>query len=225
MNWLFFVILGLAILGGFIGYKIGFAKMMFSLASFVAAIIIAWLVSPFAEKLIIDHTNLQKTIAVKLEETAFSNLESGEELTEKLNELPLPASVRESIEKAVQGDEGVTPKEALSLRVAAIIIRVGVVIVLFILARILIAVLEKLLGLINRLPGFREVNAAFGALLAIVEFFLVLFGFFLVVILFSGTAFSETVTALIEENRILSFLFHNNPLVFLFNLAKQALLK
>lgn len=225
MNWLFFVIIGLALIAGFIGYKIGFSKMLFSLASVVAALVIAWLVSPFAEQLILNHTDLHEKLGTKLEETVFSNLDSDEEVLEKLDALPIPNTVRESIEKAVVSDEGLSMKESLSRRLASLIIRIGVVIILFIVARLLIAALEKLFGLINRIPGFKEVNAAFGALLAIVEFFIVLFGFFLVVTLLSGTGFSETMTALIEENTILAFLFHHNPLVFLFNLAKEAILK
>ena len=92
---------------------------------------------------------------------------------------------------------------------------------LFIIFMILIHLLGKLLDLVNRIPGFKQVNGFLGMVLALAEAVLVIDLFLLILVPLSGTSVGQYLVDEIHKSKILTWLYENNFLVYLFNLAKQ----
>ena len=225
MNWLFCVVLAGVILAGIIGYVRGFTKMVISAVAFLAAVVVTWFVLPPVQKLVIEHTELEQTIAASLNDSVFSQIETDEDVDRSIRSLPLPEAVRRSIEEKLEArDEGVSKKESLSLMVSNAMIGAAVAVVLFVVVRLLLALLIKLLDLMNKLPGLKQMNSILGALVALFVAWIVLSLFFLVVMVFHQTNFGTAVITQVRASEVLSWLYDNNLLVFLFHLAKDNLL-
>ena len=128
----------------------------------------------------------------KIEESLLKNVETDEEVDEKINRFPLPESIKNPIRASLeQLSAGMTKKEALGLLLANVILTALISLALFIIFMILIHLLGKLLDLVNRIPGFKQVNGFLGMVLALAEAVLVIDLFLLILVPLSGTSVGQ----------------------------------
>lgn len=224
MSWLLIVILLCFVIAGFIGWKLGFAKMLISLFAVVIAVVLTWLFAPMIKDLLTEHTSWDESLATKLEETILKDAD-GEEMVETvIGLLPLPAESKDEIRTKLQPDtDPASRKTALAAWLSDIIFSVGVTLVFFVVALILVLILGKVIGLVDRIPVLKQVNGALGMIFALVIAFVFLNLFFLVILLFGGTGFSNALMTEIHKSQILTWLYEHNLLLFLFKIVKQKL--
>ena len=222
MTWIILIPIAILVLAGIIGWKRGFTKMLVSLLAMIIAIILTWIFTPMVKNLIADNTTLDESMGKKIEESLLKNVETDEEVDEKINRFPLPESIKNPIRASLeQLSAGMTKKEALGLLLANVILTALISLALFIIFMILIHLLGKLLDLVNRIPGFKQVNGFLGMVLALAEAVLVIDLFLLILVPLSGTSVGQYLVDEIHKSKILTWLYENNFLVYLFNLAKQ----
>ena len=224
MSWLILIFFAYLALLGFIGYKLGFSKMVVSALAVVIAIVLTWVTTPLVKGLLKDNTTLDETFSEKMSEVLLKDFEENEDIDGILSDLPLPASWKESVktEIASQGP-GVSVKQATANFLGDIVLTALVAVALFIVFVILVTLLGKLLDLVNKIPGFKQVNGILGALIAVAVGILLLDVFFLFMILFSATDFGQYIHAEIQKSVILKWLYENNFLIYLFHLVKAKL--
>ncbi len=226
MNWLFFVLIGVIVVAGIIGYIRGFAKMLISTLAVVITLVLVWLISPPIQRLVIEHTNLQTSITEKIEGALFDEADGDTEAEQKIDALMLPQAVTNAIHENIDArPEGTSVKTAVSTMLANVAIAAVIGVILFIIVRILVEILGRLLDKVRHVQGLKQVNGAFGAILAVVEVFLVICGLFFLMSLGSGFKWVQYLIALVEENPVTNWLYHHNPVIYLFNLVKNSLLQ
>ncbi|MBO4411090.1 MAG: CvpA family protein [Lachnospiraceae bacterium] len=224
MSWLILIFIAYLLLAGFIGYKLGFSKMLVSALAVVASILLTWALTPAVKGLVANGTTLDETMSEKMGEVFLKDLETDGDVDALLETIPLPNAWKDYAKEQVTAREpGMTEKQALAGLLGDVVLTALVAVVLFIVFMILITLLGKLLDLINRIPGFKQINGILGAVIALAVAILLLDVFFLFMILFSGTEFGQYVLGEIQKSVILKWLYDNNILIYLFNLVKTKL--
>lgn len=241
MNWL--LIFALAIIGifAFIGWRVGFVKSVFSLVSTIAVIIITILVSPIVTNMLKSNEKISGAIESKLEQVidlsgVAENLSSEEEKDPLafIEGLQLPASIKETIKESLTetmeekkeaaadfvGDKLNSLETYICGLLTNIILNALGFFVTFILAAVGIALLCFVLDLLSKLPVLHQINTIAGVAVGALEGLVILWIVFIVITMLGSTGFGQNCLAMINESKILSFLYNSNVLSkFLFGKA------
>lgn len=222
MNWLLIVIL-LLIVGNIVwGYKQGFMKVALSLVSWVIVLIACYVATPIVADVIIDNTPLaetiQETVSEKLNEVvdevvggvanavdneAIAKIE--EKLPEQVKEAILGehASVKDLITNTgdVEVDTGELANNAayiIALVIVLIITRIGLIVV------------EKVLGLVSMLPIIGQADTLLGIAAGAVKGLVWSWVVLTVIAMLAYTGTNTDLLALVNESKILTWLYENN---------------
>ncbi len=233
MNWL--LLAAIAILGvcAFAGWRAGFVKSVFSLVSTIAVIIITILVSPIVTNMLKSSDSITGAITGKLEQIIdlsgiAENLSAGEERNPAafIDSLALPDSIKDTIksslidtmeEKEAEAAEFVGDQlDALEVYICElltnIILNAVGFFVTFLVAAAGIAVLCFVLDVISKLPVLHQINTLAGLALGALEGLVILWIVFIVITMLGSTEFGQSCMGMINESRILSFLYDSNIL-------------
>ena len=233
MNWL--LLFALAIIGvfGFIGWRVGFVKSVFSLLSTITVIIITILVSPIVANMLKSSEAISGTIQTKLEEIIdlsgiAENLSSDEEKDPLafIDGMDLPASIKDTIkdslaetmeEKENEAADFVGDKlDALEAYICELLTNIILnalgFFITFIVAAAGIAILCFVLDLLSKLPVLHQINTVFGVAMGAVEGLVILWILFIVITMLGSTGFGQACMTMISESKILSFLYDSNIL-------------
>ena len=233
MNWL--LLLALALIGvfGFIGWRVGFVKSVFSLVSTIAVIIITILVSPIVTNMLKSNETVSGGIRSKLENVIdlsgiAENLSSDEEKDPLafIDGLELPDSIKDTIKDSLTDTMEEKEEEAASFvgdklnalekyiceLLTNIILNALGFFLTFIIAAVGMAVLCFVLDLLSKLPVLHQINAVAGVAIGALEGLVILWIVFIVITMLGSTAFGQTCMAMISESKILSFLYDSNIL-------------
>lgn len=233
MNWL--LLFALAIIGvfGFIGWRVGFVKSVFSLLSTIAVIIITILVSPIVTNMLKSSDAISGTIQGKLEEIIdlsgiAENLSSEEENDPAafIDGLGLPDSIKNTIKDSLEttmeekkeeaadfvGDKLDSLEKYICELLTNIILNALGFFVTFIVAAAGIAILCFVLDLLSKLPVLHQINTLFGVVIGALEGLVILWIVFIVITMLGSTGFGQACMAMISESKILSFLYDSNIL-------------
>ncbi len=210
--WLLILIVVYFIAFSIIGYRKGFAATMIATTSTLVALILLLIFAPKVQTLIAEKTTWQSSIADKLSEKLLPEVQTEEELTQKIEELPLPDFLKEKIfDDITDANQGVENKvRALSAKMADTVISAAVYVAGFIVLLILLRILCKLMKLVTRLPVLRQLDGLMGIVLSLVEAFLILNVIFLALSLFSDTVIGEIFMKQIDGSRFLGWLYDHN---------------
>ena len=220
MNWILIAVIVIIGALAFIGFKKGLIKMVFSLVSTIAALLIAMLFSPVVSGMMKSNDAIVGFFDEKIAAVVdFSSEEVKEETEEEqqswIDSLPLPETFKQSI------SENNTEENYLSMQVdrfeeyacrqiTNVIINAIAFVVTLILAIIALAILCKTLDLLAKLPLLKQINAAAGLAAGAAEGLLVVWILFVILTMFAGTEFGSEAMGMIAENPLLDFLYKNN---------------
>ena len=233
MNWL--LLFALAIIGvfAFIGWRAGFVKSVFSLISTIAVIIITILVSPIVTNVLKNNENISGGIESKLEQvidlSGVAETLSAEEEQDPLafiDGLQLPESIKETIKDSLTetmeekkeaaadfvGDKLSSLEEYICGLLTNIILNALGFFITFILAAVGIAVLCFVLDLLSKLPVLHQINTIAGVAAGALEGLVILWIVFIVITMLGSTGFGQNCLTMINESKILSFLYDSNVL-------------
>lgn len=233
MNWL--LLLALALIGvfGFIGWRVGFVKSVFSLISTIAVIIITILVSPLVTNLLKSNETISGTIQSKLESVIdlsgiAEKLNSDEEKDPLafIDGMDLPDSIKDTIKDSLADTMEEKEEEAANFvgdklnsletyiceLLTNIILNALGFFITFIVAAVGIAVLCFVLDLLSKLPVLHQINTLAGVAVGALEGLVILWIVFIVITMLGSTAFGQSCMAMISESKILSFLYDSNIL-------------
>ena len=97
MNWLLIVVLGIIIVNAFIGRKVGLIKIVFSLFSFIAALLLTSWVSPSINGMLKNNEAFYQKTYEKVETMLSLENKESDNQDEMIKQLPLPKSIRETL--------------------------------------------------------------------------------------------------------------------------------
>ena len=191
----------------FDGFRKGLVGMLFSIASFVIAIILSFaLFSPIAN-VIKENTELDENI----KSTIITNFSSESTSTENNSE-DLPSVIINYIEKTTNDikNEGV---ETVAVSISDTCINGLSFIAIFVVARFILFIISKFVNFIAELPIIKQVNKSGGIIIGIIKGLLVIY-IILAILSFVAPAFgSSPLYAMINESSIGSFMYNNNLLL------------
>ena len=179
--------------------------MIYTLISFVIALILTLIVSPIAEDFIIENTKADEFLAEKYTEYLEDALEKGETAVLGSSAVNKILSEDENI-----ASEGVTrTADDFAEKTISIAIFVAVWIVISLILRLVLGLIK----IIEHLPIIKSVNNLLGLLSGTVTGLFVIWLFFSVVTLFHTSEFGIECLNRISESSFLTTLFETNIFV------------
>ena len=233
MNWL--LLFALAIIGvfAFIGWRVGFVKSVFSLVSTIAVIVITILVSPIVTNMLKSNEKISGGIQTKLEQiidlSGIAENLSAEEEKDPLafiEGLQLPASIKDTIKDSLSTTMEEKKEEAADFvgekldsleayiceLLTNIILNALGFFITFIVAAAGIAILCFVLDLLSKLPVLHQINTIAGVAMGALEGLMILWIVFIVITMLGSTGFGQSCLTMINDSKILSFLYDSNIL-------------
>ncbi len=220
MNWILIAVAGIVALFGWLGLRKGFIKMVFSLVSTIAALLLAVIFSPVAAGIMKNNETVVGFFDEKI--SAFLDFSSEEaEVTEEseqktlIDRLPLPESIKEVLEKNNTSDNYLSLQaenfeQYICRQITNVIINAIAFVATLLLAVIALALICSALNLLAKLPLLHQINSIAGLGAGIAEGVLVVWVLFVVLTMFAGSEFGQEAMKMIAENPLLDFLYKNN---------------
>ncbi len=220
MNWILIAVAGIVAVFGWLGLRKGFIKMVFSLVSTIAALLIAVIFSPVAAGIMKNNEKVVGFFDEKI--SAFLDFSSEEaKVTEEseqkslIDRLPLPESIKEVLEKNNTADNYLSMQaedfeQYVCRQITNVIINAIAFVGMLLLAAIALALICSALNLLARLPLLHQINTIAGLGAGIAEGVLVVWILFVVLTMFTGSEFGQEAMKMIAENPLLDFLYKNN---------------
>ena len=220
MNWILIAVIGIIAVLAYLGLKKGFIKMVFSLVSTIAALLIAMLFSPVVAGMMKNNEAIVGFFDEKISAVVDFTSEEAEEETESKQEslidsLPLPETFKDSLLENNTLDNYVAMQaenfeQYVCRQITNVIINAIAFVVTLLLAIIALALLCRALNLLAKLPLLKQINAAAGLTAGAAEGLLLVWILFVVLTMFAGTEFGSEAMEMIAENPLLDFLYKNN---------------
>ncbi|MEG2381283.1 MAG: CvpA family protein [Oscillospiraceae bacterium] len=184
------------------GLKCGFLKMVYNMASFVVALIIAWILYPVISDLF---------VAFGLDD-AIANLVRTNYVEPKIADAEAALTLPTYLQSMVQSGQ-------LSLTVAAtkhltmIIINIISFVIVLILSRIIIMIVGKLINVISKLPVIGFFNRILGLVLGSFESILILYVIMAIVFAISPLREKQEIKDFVNNSTITKSMYERNVLV------------
>lgn len=219
MNWLLIVVI--AVIGGcgYMGYKKGLVKVLFSLLAAIVSLILVGLVSPFIADFLQKETPLpgyikEKSMAMAAEWNAGREAETQENRFAVIDTYEIPDFLKNYL-KTEHTEEMLELEfnEYISGKVVDLVIGAASFVLAFVIINLALYLLALVLNTVMKLPVLHSVNRLGGLLAGLAEGLLAVWMFFLVITLFCSTEFGKECMQKIGEGKALSFLYNVNPLM------------
>lgn len=217
MNWTLIAVLAVILISTIIGMYKGIIKMLFSCVSVILVVLITSIAAPHIAGFVKSHTEWDEAVRERTESYFEQNgiLMSADSQIDT-DELPLPATIRDSITESAEGylQKGYDVYNRYIVDTAAGIIFSAIVYAaVFVLLMIIFAVVSAILNLVSRLPVLKQINKLTGAIVGALLGFLVVWVLFIVLTVFGNHPFAAAVFEDINSNPVLLFLYDKNILL------------
>lgn len=216
MNWLLLVAVILIGGGAFAGWRAGFVKTAFSLASTIVAMIVTLVFSPVVTNALKQNETFYQGVKEKIAAVVdFSG--EGDDSESFIDGLALPDSIK-SILKENETTSGVAKEQKQNLNDSVCEVLTNVIlnalgyVITFVVTAAALAVLCAVLNVISRLPVLNQINTLAGIALGALEGLFLLWLVFLMITMLGSTEFGQAALTLVSENKILNFLYNSNVL-------------
>lgn len=220
MNWILLAVIAILGVMGYVGYRKGFIKMAFSLASTIVALLVAMLFSPVVAGVMKNNDAIvgffdEKISAVIDLSTENAAVETEKEQMDFIDSLSLPETLKESLSEnntlenydAMQANDF---EEYACRQITNVTINAIAFVVTLVVVAIGLAVLCFALDLVAKLPLLKQINITAGLAAGVLEGLLIVWILFVVLTMFAGTEFGSESLAMISGNSLLDFLYKNN---------------
>lgn len=220
MNWLLIVVLGILIINGLIGRKVGFVKIIFSLCSLIVTLILTVLISSTVNDMLVGNEEFYQSVVDKVE-TVISFEEEKTSTNEEIGyieTLPMPKSIKDALIENNNTDKYKSLavnsfKEYVSNYLAGVVINALAFVLTFLVILIALWVISIALNIISKLPILNQLNKTAGMVAGLVQGLLIVWVFFIIITIFSGSPAGHDALEMIETSEILTFIYNNNVLM------------
>ncbi len=206
-------IIGIVIVLFFViwGVKKGFMQSIFSLGSFIIALILACLLSPIVSGFLEDSF-----VGDYVHKSAYEIFVKEEATQAKAEEvassLPLPKMMTKAVTDEAE-EAALSIQKQLAESVADTSLDILSAIIVFILVRLLVFLLSHFLDLISRLPVLRSANKLLGGILGAIYGILIVYAILTLLTFGATTKTLQTPLELVLSSRIVSMMYHQNILL------------
>ena len=218
MNWLLIVVIVILAWNLIRGYRHGALRMVFSLVSWILAIMVATYMTPVVSEYLINNTQLDEKIQIKAENKMHQMVFDGEiNLFDSDNRIlhimgiDLPEEVLSSIQEVSEQESDVTKLadkvltstgfyRNASLQISAMCIKVIAFFVMFAAVNIILATLLIII---------KSIGVGLGAVRGLLIVWLI----FAILMLYYIISKDETINTLISGNKLLQWLYTFNPII------------
>lgn len=216
MNLLFIGCLMVTMLFAIGGYRKGLVKVLFSIGSFFAIMIVVGIISPMIgdvlrEKTTIHETVSQKCIEVVQDWNEEHNTGTLEGRVQAIDEYEIPDIIKDYLKEGAVSDTLQTDFTAyISGKIADLTISGAAYIIALIVVGLIFGILTGVLDLVAKLPVLNSINHLGGLLAGVAESLLVIWCFFLLVTIFCTSSWGSWCMEMISESNILSYIYEKN---------------
>ena len=193
------------------GIKKGFMQSVFSLGSFIIALVLALMLSPIVSEML--ETSFIGDYVHKSAYEMLVNEEATEEKTEKISAaLPLPDMMTKTVRKEAE-ETALGIQKQFAENAADTALSILSTVIVFFLVKFFVFLLSHFLDLISRLPVLRSANKLLGGVFGAV------YGILIIYMLLTVLTFGATVKTLqtplehVLESRVVSMMYHQNILL------------
>lgn len=207
------IILGIIGICIFLGYKRGLVKCIIKIASFIIAIVLAFVLYKPVSGLIIDNTEIDENIKQAIINSVQKDVQEDGKVKEDSN---LPQSIVDYINESVGSAVEETKNnivETSATQISTIAIEVGTGILIFILARLILMIISILSKFVTDLPIIKQVDKTGGIIYGILKAALIIFIIFAIISLISPMIEETGLIVGINNSIIGSILYNNNLLL------------
>ena len=225
-TWLGLAALAFIVLAAVNGFRRGFVREVVSMFLVVLSVAIVWVINPYVNDFIRNHTPVYQMIHDRCEEFVISQQETAQPQTVSeedsfIESLQLPellrADLRENNTLAVYqylsadsfGEYIVDYLSVMAVNGLSFLIS-------YLLATFMIRLITYALELLTKLPVIRGANKLAGAALGGVKCILFIWIAFLVLTVFCNTQIGREGLELVEKDTLLNFLYNKNVFMQIF---------
>jgi uncharacterized membrane protein required for colicin V production len=202
-------VLGIIIINAFIGRKVGLVKMLFSLFSFLVAILLTVWISPTINGMLKNNETFYDSTSDKVED--MLSLEERDESNQEglIEQLPLPRSIKETLqENKAKQEENI--KSYIIGQVTGIVINALAFIITFVVVFVGLWIVGLSLRILSKLPILNSINRTAGLLVGGLQGLIVVWILFIVLTIFSSSDIGKSAFLQIEGSGILSYIYNKN---------------
>ena len=212
MNWLLVILVIFVAVKAVVSYKKGFAKMLLSLSASILTLVLVWIFAPAVKNFILEHTDAQETLALRLDEALDGRLPelSAEVFSDE--DSVIPDSFRDMLAETLTKyrTSGV---HAVSLSISNILITAASYGVLYLFLWLALKIVGYVLHLVTRLPVLKQVNGFMGLVLGLAEAYILIGILFVLITAFTHTSLGLSLMEQIGRSSVLTFMYNNNLIV------------
>lgn len=227
MNWVLIVVL-LVLAGSILnGYRRGFLRLVYSLVSWILMFAVVSWATPYFSRFMFENTSVYDRVAAHCEEVIHQNAQeqvqkeaAGREEELAALGIRVPDRVMDDIFERVAGtadefleDSGIYTR--LAAEVAVFITQGIAFLTALIIAWLIVHLISHLLGIVSRIPIIKGLNQFLGLFAGgIYGMMLIWIAFYIIAVCSAGET-GQAVVSYIRASRILTFLYENNPVLFI----------
>lgn len=220
MNFVLFLAVAILMFSAFNGYRKGFLRTAITMGSFLLAMVLVSVISPFVTTYIKEHTKMEQVVY----DTIYDVLsQGGEKMMENISfsdfgeGLILPEPWEQALEKLPvdQLYDQMDVEEILSYYVSyysGMIIRSVVYVVSVMISYLIIRMVMGMADLLGHIPVLSGLNRLAGLLLGLGRGVVILWLIGLIFAMCSGYEWTAPVLEMIKKSSMLTFLYRNNLL-------------
>lgn len=206
-----------AVIGLFalVGYKKGMVKIVLSMIAMAVTYILAGAltipVSMALKTATPVYTTIEESVEKMVKEAKIDDTKLDITAIEKLN---LPSQIEE---KLIDGAEKVTSgfNDYLVSSISNFILKALTFFILFIVIYIILSIVIKIFDFVSKLPLINTVNKAGGLAVGAAQGLIIVWIGCLVITAFGDKAWAQEAFRQIDDNKLLTFIYENNPIIFL----------
>lgn len=216
MNWLLAGCLLLVIICAAVGYKRGLVKVLFSLISFVAVMLVVGIISPLVGDFLEEKTSLPEVVNEKCVGLVQEwNLSAGADTAENRILAVDSSAFPEPVKQYLKEDVAFSLLETdftsyLSSKMTSLVIDAIAYAVSFLVVWIAFRLIAGLLDLVAKLPVLNTLNRCGGLAAGAVQGILLVWVFFLIITIFCTTDWGRWCMERIAESRVLTYIYDKN---------------
>ena len=209
MNWLLIAVLAIIIINAWIGKRVGFIKIIFSLFSFIITLLITTWISPKINGLLKNNETFYQKTYQKVEKTLSLDTKENNDQDEMINDLPLPKSIRENLIENKKKQEA-NIKSYIVSRVTGIVINAIAFILTYVVVFAGLWIISAAINIISKLPIINQINKWAGFIVGGMQGLFIVWLLLLLLTVFGGSELSQSAFKQIEESKFLSFIYNKN---------------
>lgn len=206
-----------AVIGLFalVGYKKGMVKIVLSMIAMAVTYILAGALTIPASMALKTatpvYTTIEESVEKMVKEAKIDDTKLDITAIEKLN---LPSQIEE---KLIDGAEKVTSgfNDYLVSSISNFILKALTFFILFIVIYIILSIVIKIFDFVSKLPLINTVNKAGGLAVGAAQGLIIVWIGCLVITAFGDKAWAQEAFRQINDNKLLTFIYENNPIIFL----------